>query len=171
MATQIQLRRDTAANWETNNPILTQGEIGIDLTSNYFKIGDGITAWNSLQIARNGQDVLYDNTIVDRLTANSLQVAVDELATEFSPSQNNNSTLNYSGDLLIGVTEYYPGGVNIKVQTTLSYTNVSINDIPKNLLTQVVKQHRDLQGVVIKTVTTTLTYIGDLLTAVTKVVS
>jgi hypothetical protein len=171
MATQIQLRRDTASNWETNNSILAQGEVGIDLTNKYFKIGDGITAWNSLQIARNGEDILYDNTIVDRLSANSLQVAIDQLATEFSPSQNNNSQLNYTGDLLTGVTEYHPDGVTVKVQTSLTYTNVSINDIPNNLLTQVVKQHRDLQGVAIKTVTTTLTYTGGLLTDVTKVVS
>lgn len=171
MATQIQLRRDTAANWETNNPILTQGEIGIDLTNTYFKIGDGITAWNSLQIARNGQDILYDNTIADRLVSDTLQTAIDEIATEFSPSQSNETELNYSGNLLIGILEYYPGGVNTKVQTTLTYTNVSINDIPNNLLTEVIKQYRDLQGVVIKTVTTTLTYIGGLLTDITKVVS
>jgi hypothetical protein len=163
MATQIQLRRDTAANWTTNNPVLTQGEIGIDLTNAYFKIGDGITAWNSLQIARNGEDILYDNTIVDRLSANSLQVAIDQLATEFSPSQNNNSELTYTGSLLTGITEYHPDGVTVKVQTSLTYTN--------NLLTQVVKQYRDSQGVAIKTVTTTLTYVGGLLTDIDKVVS
>ena len=48
MATQIKLRRDTAANWTSNNPVLAQGEPGYDLTSKRLKIGDGVTAWNTL---------------------------------------------------------------------------------------------------------------------------
>ena len=42
MATKIQLRRDTAANWETTNAVLSQGELGLDLTYNRIKVGDGI---------------------------------------------------------------------------------------------------------------------------------
>ncbi len=48
MATQIQLRRDIAANWTTDNPTLAVGELGLDQTNNAFKLGDGATAWNSL---------------------------------------------------------------------------------------------------------------------------
>lgn len=46
--TKIQLRRDSAANWAAQNPVLDYGEPGIDLTSGRVKIGDGVTAWNSL---------------------------------------------------------------------------------------------------------------------------
>lgn len=48
MAQQIQLRRDTSANWTTNNPILAEGEMGVVTDTYNYKIGDGITAWNSL---------------------------------------------------------------------------------------------------------------------------
>ena len=48
MARRIQLRRDTAAAWTAANPVLAQGEIGLDLTNNKIKIGNGSTAWNSL---------------------------------------------------------------------------------------------------------------------------
>ncbi len=48
MAAKIQLRRDTSANWSSVNPVLSQGEIGLNLTTGQFKIGDGSTAWNSL---------------------------------------------------------------------------------------------------------------------------
>ena len=41
MATQIQLRRDTAANWTSNNTVLAEGEIGINLTDYSFKIEIG----------------------------------------------------------------------------------------------------------------------------------
>ena len=50
---RIQLRRDSALGWSTNNPILASGEIGIELSPTpaqivLFKLGDGITRWNSL---------------------------------------------------------------------------------------------------------------------------
>ena len=48
MAVQIQLRRDTAANWIAANPILAQGELGIETDTSQAKLGDGATAWNSL---------------------------------------------------------------------------------------------------------------------------
>lgn len=51
MALQIQLRRDTAANWTSSNPTLAQGEIGIETNTNKFKIGNGSTAWSSLAYA------------------------------------------------------------------------------------------------------------------------
>jgi len=48
MAVQIQLRRDTASNWETNNPTLAEGEMGIETDTNKYKIGTGSANWNSL---------------------------------------------------------------------------------------------------------------------------
>ena len=47
---RIQLRRDTATNWQTTNPVLLEGELGLELdpARNRIKIGDGTTAWNSL---------------------------------------------------------------------------------------------------------------------------
>ena len=46
--TKIQLRRDTAANWSTNNPTPSVGEPCFETDTGKFKIGDGITAYNSL---------------------------------------------------------------------------------------------------------------------------
>lgn len=51
MATIIQLRRDTAENWTEANPILAEGEPGIEIISGNslaLKIGDGIHSWNNL---------------------------------------------------------------------------------------------------------------------------
>lgn len=48
MAQQIQFRRGTSAEWASANPILAQGEIGIDLDGNRFKVGTGLTSWNYL---------------------------------------------------------------------------------------------------------------------------
>ena len=54
MTTRIKLRRDTAANWAANNPVLALGEPGLDLDRNQVKYGDGVTAWNALGYS--GQD-------------------------------------------------------------------------------------------------------------------
>lgn len=48
MAVQIQLRNDVAANWSSVNPVLAQGEIGIERDTGLMKIGDGATDWDNL---------------------------------------------------------------------------------------------------------------------------
>ena len=51
MAIQIQFRRGTSIEWSntsTANPILAQGEMGIETDTNLFKIGNGILHWNDL---------------------------------------------------------------------------------------------------------------------------
>lgn len=45
---RIQLRRDLANNWQGVNPILADGEMGIETDTHKFKFGDGHTAWNEL---------------------------------------------------------------------------------------------------------------------------
>ena len=48
MATLIQVRRDTQANWVSNNPILASGEIAFSTDQYKIKIGDGTSNWSSL---------------------------------------------------------------------------------------------------------------------------
>jgi hypothetical protein len=55
MATRIQFRRGTAAEWALANPVLAQGEMGIELDTLQFKLGDGVNNWNDLQYGLVGQ--------------------------------------------------------------------------------------------------------------------
>ena len=48
MADRIQLRRDTAANWAAVNPVLADGEIGLEQDTGQFKVGNGMSTWTSL---------------------------------------------------------------------------------------------------------------------------
>ena len=48
VVTQIQIRRGTAAQWTSTNPILASGELGAETDTNKIKCGNGTTAWNSL---------------------------------------------------------------------------------------------------------------------------
>ena len=52
MATRIQVRRDTAANWAAApTTLLAPGEIGFESDTLQFKIGDGVAQWQSLEYA------------------------------------------------------------------------------------------------------------------------
>jgi hypothetical protein len=48
MAVRFQLRRDTANNWASVNPVLALGEPGVETDTLKVKVGDGSNAWNSL---------------------------------------------------------------------------------------------------------------------------
>ena len=48
MASKIQLRRGTAAEWTTANPTLSQGEMGVETDTGKFKIGNGTATWTAL---------------------------------------------------------------------------------------------------------------------------
>ena len=41
----LQIRHDEAADWITRNPVLAQGEYGLETNTFLIKIGDGVTDW------------------------------------------------------------------------------------------------------------------------------
>ena len=49
--THINQRRDPAATWTSVNPVLMLGEVGWETDTRKSKLGDGVTAWNSLPYA------------------------------------------------------------------------------------------------------------------------
>lgn len=48
---RIQVRRDIAANWTSNNPTLLAGEFGYETDTKKYKLGDGTSTWDSLGYA------------------------------------------------------------------------------------------------------------------------
>ena len=48
MASRIQVRGDTAANWTTTNPILSDRELGYETDTRNLKVGDGTSTWTAL---------------------------------------------------------------------------------------------------------------------------
>ena len=80
MADRIQIRRDTKAKWADLNPILAAGEMGFEIYNNRLKIGNGITAWNSLPYVTE-TDWSTIITQIDTLTQklDALEARVQEL--------------------------------------------------------------------------------------------
>lgn len=88
LTAKIQLRRDTSANWTSNNPILASGEIAFTSDVFYtgtdqqrFKIGDGVQTWTQLDYVPEGSagypEHLYltvVNKTGDNLTASGYKV-------------------------------------------------------------------------------------------------
>jgi len=57
MATRMQQRRGTAAQWTAADPILAAGEIGFETDTSQFKMGDGVNAWSTLSYFKNLEDL------------------------------------------------------------------------------------------------------------------
>jgi len=60
MTTIIKIRRDTAANWTSANPILASGEPGLETDTLALKYGDGVTEWNDLEYSAVGNAAYAD---------------------------------------------------------------------------------------------------------------
>ncbi len=60
----LQIRHDEAADWTTRNPVLAQGEYGLETDTFLIKVGDGVTAWRNLRYL-NKLDSTYFKTMND----------------------------------------------------------------------------------------------------------
>ena len=79
---QIQLRRDTSANWTSNNPILLAGEMALSTDVLYtgtdqprYKIGNGVDTWLNLDYVPEGSAAYPENlflTVVNKTGDNLL---------------------------------------------------------------------------------------------------
>jgi hypothetical protein len=73
-------RRDTATNWTNNNPTLLAGEWGIESDTKKFKIGDGSTAWQSLDyvpIPDTNRSLPGNLTVEGNFTVNGTTTTID----------------------------------------------------------------------------------------------
>ncbi len=89
MAIRIQLRRDTAANWASSNPVLRAGEVGIETDTLKFKIGNGSSTWTQITNYANVTTTGLSNSLSDYILA----------ATKGTPG--GPAALDSNGDLLI----------------------------------------------------------------------
>jgi hypothetical protein len=94
---KIQLRRDSAANWTTANPILAQGEIGLELDTQKFKMGDGTTAWTTLGYYTAGASGVSSVTGTSPVVSSGGTTPAISLASGYGDTQNPyaSKTANY----------------------------------------------------------------------------
>lgn len=71
-ATKIQLRHDSSANWFANNPILAEGEVGIEIDKNRMKVGNGVSHYNDLEYF---SDTVDYNELINKPQINSVELS------------------------------------------------------------------------------------------------
>jgi len=77
MATRMQQRRGTAAQWTSANPILAAGEIGFETDTGKFKMGNGSSAWSALSYFADASD--FDTTAIESTIDSKVATAVNNL--------------------------------------------------------------------------------------------
>jgi hypothetical protein len=92
---RMQQRRYTAAQWVTSNDVLLQGELGIELDTAKWKLGDGTTAWNSLGYQPNTAGITAQINAVIGSAPGALDT-LDELAAALGDDANFATTVTNS---------------------------------------------------------------------------
>jgi aerobic-type carbon monoxide dehydrogenase small subunit (CoxS/CutS family) len=121
MAIQIQIRRDTGANWTSTNPLLAQGELGIELDYDAsgvaFKVGDGVNNWVDLPYHGYSRN------------------EIDSIITTISGQLDDHNELNNLDYASSGHTGFQPAG-DYATNTTLTTVSGNIVDqIPTDFYT------------------------------------
>ena len=153
MATRMQQRRGTAAQWISTNsgngPILNAGEIGYETDTNKFKIGDGTNHWinldyfidaNSTANPSFGSSITfegsttnaYDTTVsVTDPTANRTITLPNASGTVVLADGSGNVTV--SGDLTVSGTTTIVNSTILEVQNEIKFEGPTANDFETSL--------------------------------------
>lgn len=95
MSVVFQFKRGTASEWNTINPILAEGEMGVVLDSGTYRVGNGVDAWNDLPaytLQPEVANLVFDNvtteptSIADTLTLYSKDIAGRSMLKWVGPS-------------------------------------------------------------------------------------
>ena len=153
MATRMQQRRGTAAQWISTNsgngPILNAGEIGFETDTNKFKIGDGTNHWINLDYfidANSTVNPAFGSSIVfEGATANAFETTVavtdptadrtitlpDATGTVVLADGSGNVTV--SGDLTVSGTTTTINSTTINATTGMVFEGATANDFETTL--------------------------------------
>jgi hypothetical protein len=140
MATRMQQRRGTAAQWISTNagagPVLNSGEIGWESDTNKFKIGDGINNWSILDYFIDGNSTAnpaFGSSITfEGATANDFETTVAVT----DPTADRTITLpDATGTVVLADGS---GNITVSGNLTVSGTTTTINSTTINATTGIV---------------------------------
>jgi hypothetical protein len=117
MTTRIKLRRDTAANWTTSNPILAAGEPGLESDTGKIKYGDGVSRWNLLE--HTGGDTLINE--------GAITVQTGDADRWFVRLRKEDDNLSFGSGVVVNSTNYdSEGNVLVVAQIDLNSDGVVV---------------------------------------------
>ena len=150
MGVKILLRNDTSTIWTSVNPILGQGEIGIESDTRKLKIGDGILTWNLLNYYQFGvstgyflcvwyigtaQDLKDEIDAISSGTGVQLQIHLDDLNNphQVTKTQVGLNEVNNTSDANKPVSIATQSALDLKVDK-ITGKGLSTNDLTNTLL-------------------------------------
>ena len=119
------MRRDSAANWTSNNPLLAEGEMGLELDSGRWKIGNGTSLWSALVYSNQiytGSSVITDSSANTALRITQTGTGNALLVEDSTNVDNSPFIIDANGNVGIG-TLSLPNKLN--VDGTVSVTNIN----------------------------------------------
>ena len=122
MATRMQQRRGTAAQWTAANPVLGAGEIGFETDTNKFKVGNGSTAYTSLTYFVDAATVM-DSAEVTSAVSSAIDAIIDAAP----------NTLNTFNEIAAAIGDD-PSFINT-IASQFANTNGAVNALGNNFST------------------------------------
>jgi len=175
MKTKIQIRRDTAANWNSNNPILSSGEFGLESDTQKIKVGNGSATWSDrpyINVLPSDLAELSQDAVNNALTAgNGITKVYDDLNNTITISVDTSIIANrdYVDNAISGVLDGAPGLLD-----TLKELAAAIDDDPAfftSVATNLSNHEADttnIHGIADSAELATKTFAAELLTGATK---
>lgn len=151
---RIQLRRDIQQDWEADNPILLEGEIGIEVDTNKFKIGNG-SRWDDIPYASVTPSSL-SNTLGDYLLrserGNPGGVASLDISGKI-PASELPSVLSFDTELASAISDHNSdttsvhGIADTSALATKTYTDNKYIDAVNNMLSELSTHEADTTSI------------------------
>lgn len=125
MSNRVQYRRDTKARWAEVNPVLMEGEVGLEIDTKNIKMGDGVHAWNELEYGIGIENITSELGDSENLAASQKLVTdkfnkLDNIVSKFK------SLGFYSSSNIILGEPYIDNDTNIEV------VDVTLNSLAGN---------------------------------------
>ena len=144
MATRMQQRRGTAAQWTSANPILNAGEMGWESDTNKFKIGDGTNHWADLDYFIDQSSTVnpaFGSSITfEGATANAFETTLQVA----DPTADRTITLpDSTGTVVVADGS---GNVTVSGNLTVNGTTTTVNSTEINVTTGLVFEGATANG-------------------------
>ena len=147
--TKILLRNDTRANWESVNPILGKGELGIEIDTGLIKIGDGVKTWSTLTYFKGDLSNYYTKAEVEELVESIdiptvdlsnyyTKTEVDSLIENVTIDELDADKVTFDKDLVFTKTfgKYVPDKTSGSVTIPTATENMSLKDLLLNAFSE-----------------------------------
>lgn len=166
LSTKIQLRNDLAVNWEQYNPKLLAGEVGIEVDTGYFKIGNNNDFWNDLEYANKFENAVHyevdaavdktdEEAIAEKLTSLGATAKTDDVAIvkrEIAEGKIQHTAYIYNGTVWAAMDGNYSAAnvyLNEDVTVTTKTGELAVNAVVEagtslqDMLVQMLSQSKD----------------------------